>query len=88
MKFWIGNAWLTASMSVIWAQLIVDGKNYGPHPFVVRIRDRETHKAMPGVILLDCGPKNGMNLLDNGGIKLDNVRVSRESLLGRLGFVD
>lgn len=29
-----------------------------------------------------------MNIIDNGGIKLVDVRVSRESLLGKLGYVD
>lgn len=42
MKFWIGAAAQLANMSVIWAQLIVDGKNCGPHPFIVPIRDKKT----------------------------------------------
>lgn len=88
MKFWIGAAWLTATMCIILAQLVVGDKNYGPHPFVIRIRDRETHEVMPGVTLCDCGPKVGMNLIDNGGIKLDNIRVSKESLLTKLGYID
>lgn len=39
MKFWIGAAAQLATKSVIWAQLIVDGQSYGPHPFIVPIRD-------------------------------------------------
>ena len=40
MKFWIGAAAQIANISVIWAQLVVDGKKYGPHPFVVPIRNK------------------------------------------------
>ncbi len=42
MKFWSGAAGQIANMSVIWAQLILDGKKYGPHPFVVPLRDPKT----------------------------------------------
>jgi len=42
MKFWIGAAAQLANMSIIWAQLIVNGKKYGPHPFVVPIRSQTT----------------------------------------------
>ena len=40
MKFWIGAAAQMANMSIIWANLIVKGKKYGPHPFIVPIRNR------------------------------------------------
>jgi hypothetical protein len=29
-----------ANIAVLWAQLIVDGKSYGPHPFVVSLRNK------------------------------------------------
>jgi hypothetical protein len=31
------------------AQLVINGKKYGPHAFIVNIRDIKTHKAIPGV---------------------------------------
>src|SRR5436305_1773132 len=31
------------------AQLIIGGKNYGPHPFVCQIRDMKTHEPLDGV---------------------------------------
>jgi acyl-CoA oxidase len=31
------------------AQLVINGKRYGPHTFIVNIRDIKTHQAMPGV---------------------------------------
>lgn len=43
MKFWIGAMASTACMTIMWAQLIVNGENYGPHPFLMKIRDPHTH---------------------------------------------
>lgn len=54
MKFWIGGAAKSAVICAIWAQLIIDDKNYGVHAFVSRIRD-ENHNVMPGLIIGDCG---------------------------------
>jgi acyl-CoA oxidase len=88
MKFWIGALAATASMTIMWAQLIVGGRNYGPHPFLIRIRDRITHQVLKGIIIGDCGPKNGLDTIDNGYAMMENVRVPREALLGRLGYVD
>lgn len=34
MKFWIGNLAWFANMGVMWAQLIIKGKNYGIHAFL------------------------------------------------------
>jgi acyl-CoA oxidase len=41
------------------AQLIIDGKSYGPHPFVVQIRDLKTHEPLENVHVGDIGPKFG-----------------------------
>lgn len=43
MKYWIGALAETATMSVIWAQLVIDGVKYGPQPFIVPVRDLKTH---------------------------------------------
>lgn len=51
MKFWIGNLGKTATKTIFWAQLIVGGVNYGPHPFILDVRDREKHQALPGIIV-------------------------------------
>lgn len=88
MKFWIGASAEVANMSILWAQVIVDGKSYGPHPFVLQIRDFKTHILMPGVTIGDCGDKIGLNNIDNGYIILDNVRVPKENLLDGIGGID
>ena len=75
-------------MSVIWAQLIIDGKSYGPHPFIVPIRDPKTHQPFPGVILGDCGHKNGANNIDNGYIMLKDYRIPKDYGLDKFSGVD
>ena len=41
------------------AQLVIDGKSYGPHPFVVQIRDMTTHEPLENIHVGDIGPKFG-----------------------------
>jgi acyl-CoA oxidase len=55
-------------MSVVFAQLIVEDKNHGPHAFLVPLRDRQHHLPLPGIILGDCGKKIGKEGVDNGFI--------------------
>ena len=69
------------------AQLILDGKSYGPHPFIVQIRDLKTHESLPGITVGDVGPKFGLNTLDNGFILFDNVRISHDSMLAKYSHV-
>lgn len=58
-KWWIGSLGKTANHAVVMAQLIIEDKSYGPHPFVVQIRDMKTHEALEGVYVGDIGPKFG-----------------------------
>ena len=45
------------------ARLIIESEgsknDYGVVPFIVQIRDRDTHKHMPGVKTGEIGPKFG-----------------------------
>lgn len=41
------------------AQLVIEQKNYGPHPFVCHIRDLKTHTPREGIYVGDVGPKLG-----------------------------
>jgi acyl-CoA oxidase len=85
-KDYIGNAALHASHAVVFAQLVVGEESHGVHAFVVRIRD-ERGDAMPGVRIEDCGPKIGLNGVDNGRLWFDSVRVARTDLLDRYAVV-
>lgn len=71
MKFWIGGAAKTATICVIWAQLIIGDKRFGVHAFVAKIRDKK-HDLVPGVIIGDCGLKQGVHGIDNGFLVFDN----------------
>jgi hypothetical protein len=70
----------------VFAQLTVASTYQGPHVFVVRIRD-DAGRIMPGVRIVDCGPKMGLNGVDNGRIWFSNVRVPVDCLLDRYAQV-
>ena len=66
-----------ATHAVIFAQMIIDGKNYGVQVFLIQIRDLLTHKALTGIEVGDVGPKYGYNFKDNGYLYVKNVRIPR-----------
>jgi acyl-CoA oxidase len=86
-KEFIGGAACDARLAAVFAQLHVGDQHHGVHCVLVPIRD-EDGAAMPGVTLSDCGPKLGLNGVDNGRILFDKVRVPRTNLLGRFGDID
>lgn len=86
-KFWIGSLGKTASMAVVFAQLITERVNQGVHGFLVQIRDKKTHKPLPGITIGDCGDKICLQGIDNGWIKFKKVRVPKEALLNRFADV-
>jgi len=59
MKFWIGGASKTATLSAVFANLTINGKNEGLHVFIVPLRDKKTYNVLPGIIIGDCGKKLG-----------------------------
>lgn len=85
-KFWIGNLGQHANYAVVFAQLQVGGEWLGVHVFLVHIRD-EDGNVMPGMRILDCGTKMGLNGVDNGRIWFDNARIPRKNLLDKFGGV-
>ena len=56
-------------------------------PFVVPIRDMDTHEPLPGVQVGDVGTKIGYNSVDNGFLMLNNVKVPRTALLSRFAEI-
>lgn len=76
-----------ANMTLLWAQLIINDKSYGPHIFLVPIRDLKDHSPMAGVIIGDCGAKNGCNAIDNGFLIMKNCRIPRDNLLDKYSKV-
>lgn len=51
--------------------------DYGIAPFIVQIRDQDTHKHIQGIKTGDMGPKFGYLSKDNGWMTFDNVRIPR-----------
>ena len=88
MKFWIGGSAKTSNMCVVWAQLYIQGKCYGIHAFVVPLRCPKTHNLLPGVIIGDCGPKFGLNAIDNGFITFNKFRIPVANLLDKVSGVN
>ncbi|KAE9043608.1 Peroxisomal acyl-coenzyme A oxidase 1 [Phytophthora rubi] len=87
MKWWPGALARTANFGVVYARLLLGGKDYGVHNFMVQLRDLETHDAMAGVTLGDIGPKIGLNNVDNGYCTFDHVRIPREQMGMRVATV-
>lgn len=87
-KWWIGSLGRTANHAVVMAQLIIDGKSYGPHPFVMQIRDLKTHEPLENIHIGDIGPKFGYNTMDNGFLLFNKVKIPHISMLARFSRVD
>ena len=85
-KDYIGNAAVHGRMAVVFAQLVVVGESHGVHALLVPIRD-ERGRPRAGVTIGDCGEKLGLNGVDNGRLRFDQVRVPRRSLLDRFAEV-
>ncbi|KAG2226002.1 hypothetical protein INT45_002468 [Circinella minor] len=87
-KWWIGGLGVAANHAMVMARLISNGKDYGPHPFIVQIRDLKTHEPLPGVTVGDIGPKFGFNTVDNGFILFDNIRIPHIAMMARYSKID
>ncbi|KAH9489974.1 Peroxisomal acyl-coenzyme A oxidase 1 [Bulinus truncatus] len=86
-KFWPGGLGKTSNHCVVMAKLILAGKDCGMQSFIVPIRDIETHQPLPGVTVGDIGQKFGYGAMDNGFLRLNNVRIPRENMLMRYAQV-
>nr|AWK67839.1 ACOX [Dunaliella tertiolecta] len=86
-KWWPGGLGKTATHAVVMARLFIDGKDYGPHAFVVQVRSLQDHLPLPGICVGDIGPKFGYGGVDNGYLAMDHLRISRESMLMRYSKV-
>ncbi|KAI7855172.1 acyl-CoA dehydrogenase/oxidase [Circinella umbellata] len=86
-KWWIGGLGRAANHAIVMARLILNGKDFGPHPFCVQIRSLEDHTPLPGVTVGDLGPKFGFNSVDNGFIMFDKYRVPHVTFLAKYSQV-
>ncbi|CAN0525784.1 unnamed protein product, partial [Ectocarpus sp. 8 AP-2014] len=65
-QWWPGGLGKTSTHCVLMAQLVLDGKVLGVHPFFVQLRSMTDHSPLKGVAIGDSGPKLGFNSTDNG----------------------
>lgn len=82
-KWWPGELGFLSSIAVVYCKTIVNGKNIGVLPFIVPIRDLETHKVLDGVHVGDIGPKFGFHAKENGYLYFTNYRIPKNNLLSR-----
>eukprot|EP01118_Nematostelium_gracile_P012697 TRINITY_DN4676_c0_g1_i1.p1 TRINITY_DN4676_c0_g1~~TRINITY_DN4676_c0_g1_i1.p1 ORF type:complete len:1338 (-),score=335.21 TRINITY_DN4676_c0_g1_i1:47-4060(-) len=82
MKWWPGTLGKVATHAIVYAQLILNGKEYGVHSFMVQIRD-ENHLPLSGIELGDLGPKLGDHANDTGYMRMKDVRIPREFMLAK-----
>ncbi|PGG96865.1 hypothetical protein AJ79_09427 [Helicocarpus griseus UAMH5409] len=89
-KWWNGSMGRTANHVIAVAQLLlpVSGpgpetkyKNYGPHPFIVQIRDMKTQQPPKSILVGDIGPKYGYDSMDNGYLLFNQHRVPHGAML-------
>jgi len=80
-KFWPGDLGYFATHVILMARLIVGENDLGPHAFIVKIRDCQTHKPLPGIDVGDIGLKFGFNQKDNGYLGFTNYKIPWENML-------
>ncbi|KAG0250848.1 acyl-coenzyme A oxidase [Mortierella polycephala] len=88
-KWWIGGLGVLATHAVVQARLVLRGKDYGAHVFIVPLRSLDDHKHLPGIEIGDIGPKayNGFSKMDNGFARFNKCRIPRENMLMRFSKV-
>lgn len=68
------------------ANLVIDGKDYGFHGFMVQFRD-EDGKCMPGVEIGEMGPKINGKITNIGYARFTEVRIPRFNMFARASQV-
>lgn len=71
----------TANHAIVLAQIYSQGKSHGVHPFVVQLRDVETHMPLPGIEIGEIGAKMGMHATNNGYLGFKQARIPRKNML-------
>lgn len=72
---------MMANHAMVFCRTIVKGKDNGVQPFLVQIRCREKHLALPGVTVGDIGSKIGYSTMDNGYLSFNKVRIPRKNMM-------
>ncbi|KAL2067352.1 hypothetical protein VTL71DRAFT_1777 [Oculimacula yallundae] len=95
-KWWNGTLGRTANHAIVIAQLLIPSSfsnssrfiGYGPHAFIVQVRDMKTNQPLPGVAVGDINAKYGYATMDNAYCLFDHFRIPHSALLSRYSGVD
>lgn len=88
MKWWPGELSSIGNLAVVYAKTYVHKRKVGVFPFIVQIRDFETHQILPGIELGDIGAKFGWDAKENGFLRFTNLRIPLDNMLGRYVKID
>lgn len=81
LKWWPTGMYCCTHGAVM-ANLVIDGKNYGFHGFMVQFRtDQGT--CMPGVEIGEMGPKINATITNIGYARFTHVRIPRSNMFAR-----
>ena len=86
IKWWPSTLGKAATHALVYAQLLLNGKEHGVNIFMVQIRDEE-HRPLPGIEVGDLGEKLGDHANDTGFLRLEGVRVPRRHMLSKYQHV-
>lgn len=87
-KYWPGGLGRSANHAIVFARCLVEGNDFGVMPFMVQIRNFDTHLPVDGVKVGDIGPKLGYNTMDNGWLMFNKVRIPRTNMLSKFAYID
>jgi acyl-CoA oxidase len=81
-KMWIGALGAWATHAIVVARLIVKGKEYGNHLFIVQVRDLKTHDVLPGITIYEQRDKTLGTIrgIDNGVMRFFGHRIPRSQM--------
>ncbi|KAG6913404.1 hypothetical protein DXG01_007067, partial [Tephrocybe rancida] len=82
-KYWPGGIGYSTTHAIVMARLLVQGTDYGVHPFMVQLRSVEDFRPLPGIELGDIGATMGLNSTDNGYAVFNRVRIPRHHMMMR-----
>jgi len=81
LKWWPTGMY-ACTHGAVFAQLIIDGKNYGIHAFMVQFRDDQGN-LMPGVEVGEMGPKINPDNTNIGYARFTDVRLPRFNMFAK-----
>ncbi|KAL3469712.1 acyl-CoA dehydrogenase/oxidase, partial [Aspergillus californicus] len=102
-KWWNGTLGRTANHAIVVAQLMLPEQSilglreeggelkyvsYGPHPFIVQVRDMVSHQPLEGIVIGDIGPKYGYATMDNAYMLFNHFRIPHSAMLSRYSSVN